>query len=131
MRKFLKVIEESKPGNNSQYVISIEGPAKLEDINVSGDEYTFDLHQKIKAVVEGRADVVVHEDQEDKTTDNDRDVELAAASAKTGIGGAIAGAMGGVAQKAKKAVKRREKVIKAQLPKKIADYEAMTSELEK
>jgi len=62
MRKFLKLIEESKPGNNSQYVISIDGPAKLEDINVSGDEYTLDLHQKIKAIVEGRADVDVHEE---------------------------------------------------------------------
>ena len=125
MRKFLKLIDENRPGSNSQYVISIKGPAEFEDIQVSGDEYVYHLYRKIKDYVDGV------EDQEDKTTDNDKDVELAAASAKTGIGGAIAGAMGGVAQKAKKAVKRREKVIKAQLPKKIADYEAMTSELEK
>jgi hypothetical protein len=71
MRKFLKVIEESKPGNNSQYVISIKGPAELEDINVSGDEYTFDLYQKIKAVVEGRADVVVHEEDTEYVEDNE------------------------------------------------------------
>ena len=64
MRKFLKLIDENRPGSNSQYVISINGPAEFEDIIVSGDEYTFDLHQKIKAIVEGRADVVVHEDNE-------------------------------------------------------------------
>ena len=64
MRKFLKLIDENRPGINSEYVISVKGPADLEDIHISGDEYTFDLHQKIKAIVEGRADVVVHEDNE-------------------------------------------------------------------
>ena len=79
MRKFLKVIEESKPGNNSQYVISIKGPAELEDINVSGDEYTFDLYQKIKAVVEGRADVVVHEEDTEYVEDNEMQKAVKAA----------------------------------------------------
>ena len=46
MRKFLKLIDENRPGSNSQYVISIKGPAEFEDIIVSGDVYTFDLHQK-------------------------------------------------------------------------------------
>jgi hypothetical protein len=63
MRKFLKLIDESKPGSNSEYVISVSGPANLEDIYISGDEYTFDLHEKIKAIVEGRADVVIHDEQ--------------------------------------------------------------------
>ena len=71
------------------------------------------------------------EDQETETANTTKDVELAAATAKKGVSGAIAGAMGTVAQKAKKAVERRKKVIKAQLPKKIAEYEAATNELEK
>mgnify|MGYP003111576686 FL=1 len=74
MSKFLKLIDENRPGINSEYVISIQGPAEFENINVSGDEFTYDLHEKIKAVVEGRADIIVHEeDQEGILSDKERD----------------------------------------------------------
>ena len=107
MRKFLKLIEESNPGNNSQYVISIKGPAELEDINVSGDEFTFDLHQKIKAIVEGRADVDVHEDNEMVDSEFKK-------KAKTD-------------PKFLKAIEDRNRV----LAKKLGDYQKQTQELEK
>jgi len=109
MRKFLKLIEESKPGNNSQYVISIKGPAELEDINVSGDEYTFDLHQKIKAVVEGRADVDVHESEDNEMVDSEFKKK-----AKTD-------------PKYLKAIEDRNRV----LAKKLVRYQKQTQELEK
>jgi|TARA_R100000322_G_scaffold167303_1_gene135000 hypothetical protein len=117
MRKFLKLIDENRPGSNSQYVISIKGPAEFEDIIVSGDEYTFDLHQKIKAIVEGRADVVVHEeDQEIKSGpgvyDVDAEVGKLASKAKSGVAGMAGKAIGTSAQKAKAAMKERENVAK-------------------
>jgi len=56
MRKFLKLIDENRPGSNSQYVISIEGPAEFEDIQVSGDEYVYHLYRKIKDYVDGVED---------------------------------------------------------------------------
>ena len=113
MRKFLKLVEESKPSNNSQYVISINGPAKLEDINVSGDEFTFDLHQKIKAIVEGRADVEVH-DSFSKGEDNEMIDKEFKKKAKTD-------------PKFLKAIQDRERA----LDKKLMDFEKITQELEK
>ena len=56
MRKFLKLIDENRPGSNSQYVISIKGPAEFEDIQVSGDEYVYHLYRKIKDYVDGVED---------------------------------------------------------------------------
>ena len=60
MRKFLKLIDENRPGSNSQYVISIKGPAEFEDILVSGDEYVYHLYRKIYLTLFSKLDTSIY-----------------------------------------------------------------------
>jgi hypothetical protein len=139
MDKFLDLVEDHKPDKDYD---------KITDAKRSLQRFL--MKKKIRSIAHGFQDNILvqlddgrvvklevkdidnpGEDQETETANTTKDVELAAATAKKGVSGAIAGAMGTVAQKAKKAVERRKKVIKAQLPKKIAEYEAATNELEK
>jgi|TARA_R100000081_G_C4660065_1_gene87146 hypothetical protein len=140
MSKFLKLVQENTPGEEDgrgPYTVEYKDSrgnvmARLTIRNDVGSSY--DNFLDFAKVTNGDLEVESKqpvEDQETETANTTKDVELAAATAKKGVSGAIAGAMGTVAQKAKKAVERRKKVIKAQLPKKIAEYEAATNELEK
>jgi len=142
MDKFLDLVEDHTPddsiGRNTEIKVmlykTLNKTLKGKGIKVHNRQFTNflvitdDKGNKYKVSIDNIEDA---EDQETETANTTKDVELAAATAKKGVSGAIAGAMGTVAQKAKKAVERRKKVIKAQLPKKIAEYEAATNELEK
>jgi hypothetical protein len=138
MDKFLDLVEDHTPddsiGRNTEIKVMIYQTLTDQGIAVENRQFTNflvitdDKGNKYKVSIDNIEDA---EDQETETANTTKDVELAAATAKKGVSGAIAGAMGTVAQKAKKAVERRKKVIKAQLPKKIAEYEAATNELEK
>ena len=138
MDKFLDLVEDHTPddsiGRNTEIKVMIYQTLTDQGIAVENRQFTNflvitdDEDNKYKVSIDNIEDA---EDQETETANTTKDVELAAATAKKGVSGAIAGAMGTVAQKAKKAVERRKKVIKAQLPKKIAEYEAATNELEK
>ena len=138
MDKFLDLVEDHTPDDsvdrNTKAKLTLLRVLLDKGVKVKNRPMSNFLHimddqgNKYKVSIDNVEDA---EDQETETANTTKDVELAAATAKKGVGGAIAGAMGTVAQKAKKAVERREKVIKAQLPKKIAEYEAATNELEK
>ena len=143
MDKFLDLVEDHTPddsiGRNTEIKVMLyktlnktlkgKGIKKVHNRQFTNFlVITDDEDNKYKVSIDNIEDA---EDQETETANTTKDVELAAATAKKGVSGAIAGAMGTVAQKAKKAVERRKKVIKAQLPKKIAEYEAATNELEK
>ena len=143
MDKFLDLVEDHTPddsiGRNTEIKVMLyktlnktlkgKGIKKVHNRQFTNFlVITDDKGNKYKVSIDNIEDA---EDQETETANTTKDVELAAATAKKGVSGAIAGAMGTVAQKAKKAVERRKKVIKAQLPKKIAEYEAATNELEK
>ena len=138
MDKFLDLVEDHTPDDsvdrNTKAKLTLLRVLLDKGVKVKNRPMSNFLHimddegNKYKVSIDNIEDA---EDQETETANTTKDVELAAATAKKGVSGAIAGAMGTVAQKAKKAVERREKVIKAQLPKKIAEYEAATNELEK
>ncbi len=53
MNKFLKLVEENDPAldNGSKYTISIKGPVKYEDINISGDTYAYRIYRAITDIV--------------------------------------------------------------------------------
>ena len=138
MDKFLDLVEDHTPDDsvdrNTKAKLTLLRVLLDKGVKVKNRPMSNFLHimddegNKYKVSIDNVEDA---EDQETETANTTKDVELAAATAKKGVSGAIAGAMGTVAQKAKKAVERRKKVIKAQLPKKIAEYEAATNELEK
>ena len=138
MDKFLDLVEDHTPDDsvdrNTKAKLTLLRVLLDKGVKVKNRPMSNFLHimddegNKYKVSIDNIEDA---EDQETETANTTKDVELAAATAKKGVSGAIAGAMGTVAQKAKKAVERRKKVIKAQLPKKIAEYEAATNELEK
>jgi hypothetical protein len=69
MSKFLRLIEENQPNNESgsRYTISIKGPAEFEDIEISGDSFANHIYQSIYNFVHGESDGL----PEDEMTDND------------------------------------------------------------
>ena len=119
MDKFLDLVEDHTPDDsvdrNTKAKLTLLRVLLDKGVKVKNRPMSNFLHimddegNKYKVSIDNVEDA---EDQETETANTTKDVELAAATAK-------------------KAVERREKVIKAQLPKKIAEYEAATNELEK
>jgi len=104
MSKFLRLVQENQPGDDSgsRYTISISGPAEFPDIKISGDTYANRIYQEILQIING-------EDQEgvDELTVN-KAIEDEAAMDPNGLAG--------------KAVERRkEKINRA-----VKDYEQQT-----
>ena len=53
MNKFLELVEENDPAldNGSKYTISIKGPVKYKDINISGDTHAYRIYRAITDIV--------------------------------------------------------------------------------
>ncbi len=117
-KKFLKVIAENHPGEHGEYTVTLTDPSgNVENqFTITGGDFAFDNFQTFKEEMTGES-----EDNEMLTMTSKANVDSAvsnlASKAKSGIAGSIGKKLFGTsAQKAKKAVKDREKVNKKAIP---------------
>jgi len=127
MKKFLKLIAENQPGEHGEYTVTLTDPSgRVENqFTITGGDFAFDNFQAFKEEMTGES-----EDNEManelSNTNIDSAVSRIAAKAKSGAGGLAGKLFSTSAQKAKKAVKDREKVNKKAIP----VFQKATKELE-
>tara|TARA_R100000664_G_scaffold24372_1_gene34143 strand:+ start:683 stop:1096 length:414 start_codon:yes stop_codon:yes gene_type:complete len=128
MNKFLKLVEENRPGQDKYTIELRDSNGKVVDsFDMFGVSSPFDIFDSFKREYAPDGSV---EDQEvamgsNKPYDVEKEVNKLANQAKGGVMGKIAGAMGTAPQEAKKAVKMR-----ADLAKKAVDlYNQQTGKL--
>ena len=128
MNKFLRLVEENRPGQDKYTIELRDSNGKVVDsFDMFGVSSPFDIFDSFKREYAPDGSV---EDQEvamgsNKPYDVEKEVNKLANQAKGGVMGKIAGAMGTAPQEAKKAVKMR-----ADLAKKAVDlYNQQTGKL--
>ena len=88
MNKFLELVEENDPAldNGSKYTISIKGPVKYKDINISGDTHAYRIYRAITDIVNPPEDNQEVSPEDQKVID---DTEEAARLGHTGAKAAV------------------------------------------
>ena len=126
-KKFLKVIAENHPGEHGEYTVTLTDPSgRVENqFTITGGDYAFDNFQTFKEKMTGESEDNEMASEVSKTS-VDSAVGRLAAKAKSGAGGLAEKFFGTSAQKAKKALKDREKVNKKAIP----VFQKATKELE-
>jgi hypothetical protein len=126
-KKFLKVIAENHPGEHGEYTVTLTDPSgRVENqFTITGGDYAFDNFQTFKEKMTGESEDNEMASEVSKTS-VDSAVGRLAAKAKSGAGGLAGKFFGTSAQKAKKALKDREKVNKKAIP----VFQKATKELE-
>ena len=128
MSKFLKLVSENTPGAQNAYTVTLTDPdgGVVTQFKVTGTNFAFDNFQEFKAKMlgeeEGEIPAAVEDNQGVATASatSKRNIDDAvgriADKASSGVGGLVGKLVGTSGQKAKKAIKDREKVNKKAIP---------------
>ena len=85
MNKFLELVEENDPAldNGSKYTISIKGPVKYKDINISGDTHAYRIYRAITDIVNPP------EDNQEVSPEDQKVIDATEEAARLGHRGAV------------------------------------------